>query len=67
MRLYVIAQKSEWFSPLAFALLRQHKRTVPLCSSLVETMHRIVPTFRTAEEVNAEAIANLDYSNVHAK
>jgi len=35
--------------------------------TLVATMHRIVPTFRTAEEVNAEAVANLDYSNVHAK
>ncbi len=32
---------------------------------LVETMHRIVPTFRTAEEVNAQAIADLDYSKVH--
>ena len=28
---------------------------------LVETMHRIVPTFRPADVVNAEAIADLDY------
>ncbi len=28
---------------------------------LVDTMHRVVPTFRTAEEVNAEAVADLDY------
>ena len=28
---------------------------------LVETMHRLVPTFRTAEEVNREAIADLNY------
>ena len=34
--------------------------------ALVAVMHEIVPTFRTAEKVNAQAIADLDYSNVHA-
>ena len=33
---------------------------------LVAVMHDIVPTFHTAEEVNAKAIADLDYSNVHS-
>ncbi len=33
---------------------------------LVAAMHAIVPTFHSAEEVNAKAIADLDYSNVHA-
>ena len=31
--------------------------------TLVETMHRIVPTFRPADVVNAEAIADLDYKH----
>ncbi len=34
---------------------------------LVAVMHDIVPTFEAAEEVNARAVANLDYSNVHAE
>lgn len=29
--------------------------------TLVETMHRVVPTFHTAEEVNARAVADLNY------
>ena len=32
-------------------------------AALVETMHAIVPTFRPAEVVNAEAIADLDYKH----
>ena len=35
-------------------------------AALVAVMHEIVPTFHTAEEVNAKAIADLDYSSVHA-
>lgn len=35
--------------------------------AVVQTMHRIVPTFRPAAVVNAEAIADLDYSAVHSK
>ena len=34
-------------------------------AELVAVMHEIVPTFRTAEEINSQAIANLNYSNVH--
>lgn len=33
---------------------------------LVRVMKELVPTFRTAEEVNAQAIADLDYSHVHS-
>ncbi len=34
---------------------------------LVAVMREIVPTFHSAEEVNAKAIADLDYSGVHAQ
>ncbi len=32
---------------------------------LVAVMKKIVPTFHSAEEINSQAIADLDYSNVH--